>query len=194
MVFVLLDTTAPTIAVDVLLTGDNTPTITGTVDDPEALISITINEIVYEAQYTSESTWELPGEVFTTPLEDGVYDVIASAIDSLDNAGIEEEVGELTIDAIAIALEPSDITTLTFTANWEASDVTSNFTLQVAEDFAFANLVPGFEGLTLESATSEVSHNTLYHNTTYYYRVRLNYEDGTSSEFSEPLGSKDTVV
>ncbi|MEQ8715399.1 MAG: Ig-like domain-containing protein, partial [Cyclobacteriaceae bacterium] len=187
---ILLDTTAPTIAVDVLLTGDNTPTITGTVDDPEALISITINEIVYEAQYTSESTWELPGEVFTTPLEDGVYDVIASAIDSLDNAGIEEAVDELTVDAIAMTLEPSDITTLTFTANWEASDVTENFTLQVAEDLAFANLIPGFEGLAVASSTSEVSHESFYHNTTYYYRVRLNYEDGTASEFSEPRAVK----
>ena len=187
---IALDATAPTITVDRLLTGDNTPTITGTIDDPEASISIIINDVVYEAEYTSETTWQLSGDVFTEPLDDGVYDVIASAIDSLDNAGVEDETDELIIDAIAMTLEPTGLTTLSFDANWESSQVTNSFTLQVAQDVGFSDFIPGYEELNLETATAEVFDEIMYHNTTYYYRVRLNYPDGTVSEYSEPRAVK----
>ncbi|MEQ9300890.1 MAG: Ig-like domain-containing protein, partial [Cyclobacteriaceae bacterium] len=187
---IILDATAPIITVDPILTGDNTPTITGTIDDPEAVLSVTIDGTVYQPEYSSETTWILSGDVFASPLEDGVYDVQASAIDSLENVGIEEATNELTIDAIPTTLAPSDLTTLSFTANWEGSPVTDRFELQVAEDVAFNNIVSGFDAIDLTGTSLPISNESFYHNTTYYYRVRLNYSDGTSSEFSEPRTAK----
>jgi len=44
-----VDTIAPTVTVDALVTNDNTPQLTGTVNDPNATIVVRVNGIDYAA-------------------------------------------------------------------------------------------------------------------------------------------------
>ena len=81
----LVDTTPPTAAVDTVIRRDFTPTITGTVDDPEATIMVTVDGKNYQAENKGNGTWELSGELIMAPLMDGSYTVAAVATDRLGN-------------------------------------------------------------------------------------------------------------
>ncbi len=51
-----LDTTAPVVTVDTLLTNDKTPKLTGTVDDPDAAVEVTVADSSYFAVNYSDGT------------------------------------------------------------------------------------------------------------------------------------------
>ncbi|MGB3492731.1 MAG: Ig-like domain-containing protein [Elainellaceae cyanobacterium] len=117
----LIDATAPVVTVDSLLTTATTPTLTGTVDDDEAAIAVTLNGIIYTAANNADGTWSLDGSLINPPLLDGVYDVEVSATDAVGNIGTDATADELTIDTIApvVAVNPlstnDDTPTLTGT-------------------------------------------------------------------------------
>ncbi|MCD6304270.1 MAG: lamin tail domain-containing protein, partial [Planctomycetes bacterium] len=87
------DMQTPTITVDPLSTYDTTPTITGTVDDPEADITVRIDGNDYTAANLQNGTWT----VTVGPLARGIYDVQAFAADPAGNTGTDETTDELDI-------------------------------------------------------------------------------------------------
>jgi|GEM_PF-7053873 len=91
----VIDTTAPTITVDSLTTSDNTPTVTGTVDDTTAVISITVDHHTYSATNNGDGTWSAN---VTHTLSDGTYDVAATATDTVGNVGHDSTTNELTVN------------------------------------------------------------------------------------------------
>lgn len=92
------DTVAPEVTVDELLTSDNTPQLTGTVNDPNAVIVITVNGQNHTATNNGDGTWTLVDNTLST-LTDGTYDVEADATDLAGNLGEDITVNELTIDS-----------------------------------------------------------------------------------------------
>ncbi len=89
----VIDTTAPVVSVNELTTNDNTPLITGNIDDINAKVNISLNEVNYSATINDEGAWEVQ---IDSELNDGIYEVIAIATDEAGNKGTNQT--NLTID------------------------------------------------------------------------------------------------
>lgn len=89
----------PLVSVDFLATSDTTPALSGTVNDPTAVITVTVNSVPYSA-INNGATWNIPDNIIG-PLLDGVYDVSVLADNSIDPPGIDSTLNELVIDTIA---------------------------------------------------------------------------------------------
>ena len=86
-----IDTTAPTITINPLTTRDKTPEIVGTVNDPQAKISITIDGINYDGINNGDGSWVLTDNTIANPLANGNYSIIASATDPAGNFSQSED-------------------------------------------------------------------------------------------------------
>ena len=93
---VTIDTVAPVVTVDELITGDPTPPLTGTVNDNDAVVTITVDGNSYDAVNNGDGTWILLDNTIA-PLSEGIYDVNAVATDMADNVGSDATTDELTI-------------------------------------------------------------------------------------------------
>ncbi|MBL7189513.1 MAG: hypothetical protein ISS70_24560, partial [Phycisphaerae bacterium] len=93
-----VDTTPPVVTVDTLLANDSTPELTGTVDDPDAVIEVTVDGNAYSAINNGDGTWTLADDTISPALADGTYDMAVSATDLVGNAGSDSTTDELTID------------------------------------------------------------------------------------------------
>ncbi|WP_335952224.1 Ig-like domain-containing protein, partial [Acinetobacter beijerinckii] len=92
------DITAPMVTVDDALTNDNTPALTGTVNDPTASIVVTIDGVDYPATNNGDGTWTLADD--TVPaLTDGDYTITVTATDAAGNVGTAT--GTLSVDTTA---------------------------------------------------------------------------------------------
>ncbi len=98
------DSTAPTVTVASLVTLDPTPELTGTVDDPDATISVTVNGQTQGATNRGDGSWILPNDTLST-IPDGTYDVVVTATDVYNNSGTDNTSDELTIDATPPSLQ-----------------------------------------------------------------------------------------
>ncbi|MBI2425866.1 MAG: putative Ig domain-containing protein [Candidatus Hydrogenedentes bacterium] len=105
-----VDTTPPTIGVNPKSTADNTPSLSGTVNDTTATIQITVSGQIRAAVNNGNGTWTLADGALTA-LADGTYNVIATATDSLGNAGADGSTNELTIDAAGPVITVNAVST-----------------------------------------------------------------------------------
>jgi len=107
-----IDHTAPVVTVDSLVTADTNPGLSGTVDDPGAIVEITVGTVSLAAQVSPEGVWRLADNSFPSPFSPATYDVIAGATDAAGNTAVDNTSGELTIvaDGLTAALEspPAD--------------------------------------------------------------------------------------
>ncbi len=92
---------------------------------------------------------------------------------SLSTTSNEEEVP----DAV-VALDASDITSSSFTANWNFIENAQSYYLDVATDSAFTAFVAGYNNLSV-GAVNEYPVVGLLDAYTYYYRVRASNDYGT---------------
>ncbi len=95
-----INTEAPTVTVDVLNTTDNTPELTGTVDDPDATIRVSVASQDNMATNNGDGTWTLADNTLTT-LPDGQYNVFVEATDLQSNVSNDPTQDELSIDTVA---------------------------------------------------------------------------------------------
>lgn len=93
---VVVDNTPPDVTVDTKTTSDTTPPLSGTVSDPDATVSVTVNGTTYNATNDGGGTWSVADNV-VGPLAPGTYDVQVSATDSVGNIGTDTTTNELTI-------------------------------------------------------------------------------------------------
>jgi len=102
------DVVAPTVTVDSLITSDNTPELTGTVDDGSATIQVTVGSYTYQATVLTtankDGTYNWTTDV-TDTLSDGTYDVSVTATDQAGNVGNDDTSNELIIDTTAPTLD-----------------------------------------------------------------------------------------
>ncbi|MEN8276269.1 Ig-like domain-containing protein, partial [Acinetobacter seifertii] len=92
-----VDTTAPVVALNDVLTNDSTPTLTGTVTDPTATVVVTVDGVNYPATNNGDGTWTLADNTLPV-LADGPHTVTVTATDPAGNVGTDSAV--LTIDTI----------------------------------------------------------------------------------------------
>jgi hypothetical protein len=92
-----IDTTDPVVTVDSLRTPDQTPELTGMIDEPDATVSVTVSAVAYGAVNNGDGTWTLPDDTIAG-LSQGIYDVVALATDAAGNTGLDGTLDELEID------------------------------------------------------------------------------------------------
>ena len=84
-----LDTTPPSVTVDDPMTGDTTPQLTGTVDDPGASLEVfpaPPDNTQHTARNNGNGTWVLPDNVISLGPE-GISAVVVAATDQAGNVG-----------------------------------------------------------------------------------------------------------
>jgi len=106
-----IDNTAPVVTVTPQTTSDTSPALSGTIDDPTATISVTVNDTAYLATNNGDGTWTLADDTITPALTDGSYDVVVTAIDTADNSDSDSTTNELTVDSNAPAITVTPQTT-----------------------------------------------------------------------------------
>ncbi len=180
------DVTPPVITVTALSTLDQSPPLGGTIDDNEATITVTINSVQYTDVQVATGTWSIADDVIG-PLDVGTYEVTASATDASGNEGTDTSNDELTIlPATTTANEASEVGTDQFTANWSsASGGVNQYLLDVSSDSEFSSFVDGFQNAMISGISSAIT--GLTDNTTYYYRVRVQYNSGDISDYSDAI-------
>lgn len=92
-----LDTTPPVVEVSFLSAFDKRPSLSGLVDDPEAVVTVVVDGQTYAATNHGDGTWSLADDSISPALAPGVYDVQVTAVDQVDHAGTDTTVDELTI-------------------------------------------------------------------------------------------------
>ena len=126
IVSILIDQTLPAVpTVDVLVTNDTTPLITGTAEVGTS-VDIVLNGSTFTVIVESDGTFVLDTEIDDPsdggtfmPLIDGSYDVSVSSTDSAGNTAADTTTNELTIDTMvpdAPTLNPTDGDPITGTA------------------------------------------------------------------------------
>ncbi|HPC18131.1 MAG TPA: Ig-like domain-containing protein [Candidatus Hydrogenedentes bacterium] len=93
-----IDSSAIGVTVDALVTNDTTPPLSGTVDDPEATVTVTVASATYPAANHGNGTWSVPDNTIT-PLADGTYNVAAAASNPYGQSGADGTTNELRIDS-----------------------------------------------------------------------------------------------
>jgi hypothetical protein len=94
---VSIDRTAPVITVDRIRTQETKPSLSGTVNDPTAVIELIVDGNTYIAINNGNGTWTLPANTLVRPLALGFHDVLAAAGDGAGNWGIDETTNEVEI-------------------------------------------------------------------------------------------------
>jgi len=155
-----LDTEAPTVTVDTLLTNDETPTVTGTVSDNKGSgdveVIITINSISYNATVDSgDDTWS--AEV-TNTLPEATYDVLVDVEDQAGNQDSVSIVDALTIDITDPTLNPVSISSSNTNPVWAkvndtiALSFTSNENIEMLSVTIAGEVATVSDGPTIWSA------------------------------------------
>lgn len=96
----VVDSTAPTVAITPLTTMDTSPALAGTVSDPAATIDVAVDGSNYAATNNGDGTWSLAQGTITPALAVGTYDVVVTATDALLNEGTDGTTNELVIQAV----------------------------------------------------------------------------------------------
>ncbi|MGM8931533.1 Ig-like domain-containing protein, partial [Salinicola halophyticus] len=95
---VSVDITAPTVAVDDLITNDTTPALSGTVDDAEATVTVTVDGDDYTATNNGDGTWALADDI-VAELDPGAASISVTATDLAGNEATAT--GTVTVDITA---------------------------------------------------------------------------------------------
>jgi hypothetical protein len=101
-----IDNVAPTVTVTSLSTSDHRPQLGGTVDEPDATVTVTVEGTDYTATNNGDGTWTLPDNT-TDTLTSGPHDVLVSAEDPAGNEGSDPGTDALsvlplvTVDSVA---------------------------------------------------------------------------------------------
>jgi hypothetical protein len=108
----VIDTTPPVVTVAPLITGDATPTITGTVTD--GILQVTVNGQTYNVGdenlsiTSNEWTLQIPA---ANALPEGTYNVSAQSVDLAGNVGSDATSDELVVDTTPPALTVNALVT-----------------------------------------------------------------------------------
>ena len=97
----------------------------------------------------------------------------------------------LAVPVAPVATAASNLTSGSFSANWNASAGATAYQLDVATDVAFASPVSGYNNLDVNNATTYAVSGLTY-STPYYYRVRANA--GTSVSDNSNVISLSTLL
>ncbi len=93
-----IDLTPPVVTVNALTTNNRSPELTGSIDDPEASVFVTVaSQAGLFAINNGDGSWTLPAGTLEA-LDAGVYDVQVAAVDVAQNTGFDSTTGELAVN------------------------------------------------------------------------------------------------
>lgn len=101
------DTEPPLVTAGIRRVNDPSPELSGFVDDPDAVVTVTVNGITYPARNLG-GYWQLSAGTISPVLADGTYDVVVRATDRRGNIGTDASTAELIIDSSApgVSVDP----------------------------------------------------------------------------------------
>ncbi|WP_258292029.1 Ig-like domain-containing protein, partial [Escherichia marmotae] len=83
----IVDIIAPVVGFTNVTTNDDTPPLTGTIDDPTATVVVTVDGLNYNATNNGDGTWTLADNTLPS-LIDGPHNVSVTATDPAGNVSI----------------------------------------------------------------------------------------------------------
>jgi Tol biopolymer transport system component len=93
----IVDTLPPAVTINALRTTDATPPLAGTVDDPEAVVQVTLDGQTYTAANHGDGTWTLADDLVDPPLPPGLHDAAVTATDAAGRTGQDDTENELDV-------------------------------------------------------------------------------------------------
>ncbi len=134
---VLIDLVAPVGTINPLTTNKRRPHLTGTVDDPTAIVTVRIGTLVLGSSTAGNNTWALDSQV---DVPDGTYQMIAATRDPAGNSS--ESTATLILDATAPTVTVNNLWTADTTPplSGTINDPTATIKVTVAgQTFTVAN-------------------------------------------------------
>ncbi|EXS26809.1 bacterial Ig-like domain family protein, partial [Acinetobacter sp. 826659] len=98
----------PVVSLTDEVTNDATPDLSGSINDPNATIVVTVDGIDYPAVNNGDGTWTLPNDILPT-LSEGAHSVTVTATDLAGNTGTDT--GVVTIDTVIPVVTFTDVST-----------------------------------------------------------------------------------
>ncbi len=111
---ITIDNVGPVVTVDTLVTSDSTPAITGTINDPDASVNVTINNETYMATNNGNGTWTLADNTIGNLDNVGVHDIQVTATDAAGNVGSNTSDNALNVFKVTDLGGDNSGTTVTF--------------------------------------------------------------------------------
>ncbi|MCY2926067.1 MAG: hypothetical protein NT031_11615, partial [Planctomycetota bacterium] len=90
-------TPASAVTVTTVRTKDSTPALSGTVNNPAAVVQVTVNGHAYNATNHGDGTWALADNAITPALALGTYDVAVKALMGEQTVAQDSTADELTV-------------------------------------------------------------------------------------------------
>ncbi|MDN2665063.1 Ig-like domain-containing protein, partial [Psychromonas sp. 14N.309.X.WAT.B.A12] len=99
-----IDTTAPVMSVDSIITNDTTPELTGTVNDPTASIEVIVDGVQYDATNNTDGTWTLADNTLPA-LDDGETIITVTASDAAGNSATNTGTVEVDTTGLNVSID-----------------------------------------------------------------------------------------
>ena len=96
-----VDLVAPIATVHVLSTADDSPELTGAVDDPLATVEVAIAGMTYAAENHGDGTWTLADDTISPALAEGFHNVDVTVRDAVGNSAVAYTKIHVVFDATA---------------------------------------------------------------------------------------------
>jgi len=188
---VTIDSVAPTITVSPRLTADLTPAVYGPTPTGGAVqVKATVNGVTYDAIINSIQWVVLDDQV--GPLNAGLYDVQAQAVDAAGNIGVDSTLDELTIQPFppVIINEPASTAGLSNTISWQPTGGATHYWVEYDTSSNFSS-PDGNSGWIPATPNPSHTFSGLVDGVTYYYRVKAaGYTSGRTSSWSQTASSE----
>jgi len=138
---IIIDTVGLNVTIDALTTNDNTPALTGSIDDPTATVVVTVDGIDYPATNQGDGTWTLADNTLPA-LAEGEHSISVTASDAAGNTDITSGFVTIHVTSPIIAdelsiMNESDLgieTPLSLQGNLSISETLDSLTLNIPTD------------------------------------------------------------
>ena len=130
--------------------------------------------------YQEKVVYNVTSYLVNNVLPGSIYYYRVRAYNSWGNSDNSNTITTLTIPLNPTATAATNITSTSFSANWNAVVSADRYYLDIATDTGFSNMLVGFNNKDVANVTT-FSVTNVSKNTSFYYRVRSNNASGTSS-------------
>lgn len=152
----VIDTTAPTGSLTTRKTSDQTPALTGNVDDPHATITVKIGGVTYNAINNGDGTWTLPDNSIAPALAEGDHDITITFTDLAGNVYTTPNTLKLSI-----SINPPVVTKSSKFLNRQTNEVEWTISIRNPNDatqtVSAADQLPGQSAFVANSAACAVT-------------------------------------
>lgn len=136
--------------------------------------------INYATGYENKVVYSVTSFLVNNIAPGSVYYYRVRAYNSLGTSDNSNTITLLTIPSNPVATAATNITSTSFSANWNAVISADRYYLDIATDAGFVNMLIGYNNRDIANVTT-FSVTNIFKNTSFYYRIRSNNATGTSS-------------